>query len=180
MRPRLSLLAIVFLGLAACDPAGPTASGEGVYRIRAGDTERVQQRMLEAVNAMRAAAGVQPVRLDAQLTAAARGHAREMSRQRRAWPFGSNGSTPYDRVQAAGYQGNLLSEVYSQTFETELETLAAWVQDGAWGGEILDPEARDMGFAWQQDNSGLIWWVVTMGDGSVSTLTTSTLSTPAF
>lgn len=163
---RLIFLALAAIGLAACDPAGSTATGPGIYKISARDSEQVQQRMLDAVNSMRAAAGAPPVQLNPQLTAAARRHAREMSRQRRAWPFGADGSTPYDRVAAAGYQGNLLTEVYSQTFETELETLAAWVQDGAWGREILDPDARDMGFAWQQDSNGLIWWAITMGDGA--------------
>ncbi|MEM1362320.1 MAG: CAP domain-containing protein [Pseudomonadota bacterium] len=167
---RSVLIALTALGLAACDPAGPTgASGAGVYKISGRDAERVQQRMLESVNAMRAASGAPPLVLNAQLTSAARTHAQEMSRQRRAWPFGANGSTPYARVAAAGYQGNLLTEVYSQTYETETETLAAWVQDGAWGAEILDPAARDMGFAWQQDNSGLIWWAITLGDGSFTT-----------
>lgn len=176
MRSTVLILAFAAFGLGACDPAGPSGpsgSGGDVYKIRSGDTERVQQRMLEAVNSMRAARGVAPVQLNRQLTSAARTHAREMSQQRRAWPFGQNGSTPYARVQAAGYQGNLLAELYSQTFETETETLAAWVQDGAWGAEILDPEARDMGFSWHQDKNGLIWWVVNLGDGAFST-------TPAF
>lgn len=168
MTPRFALLAVAALGLAACDPAGTTATGPGIYTIRPGDTGEIQQRMLTAVNSMRAASGAAPLQLNASLSSAARAHAREMSAQNRAWPFGSNGSTPYDRVAAAGYTGNLLAEVYSQTFETELETLAAWVQDGAWGAEILDPEARDMGFGWQQDRSGLIWWAVTLGDGAGS------------
>lgn len=175
MRSSLIVLAFAAFGLAACDPAGTTSSGGNIYKLRAGDTQRVQTRMLEAVNSMRAAAGVQPLQLNAQLTSAARAHARQMSQQRRAWPFGANGSTPYDRVRSAGYQGNLLAEVYSQTFETELETLAAWVQDGAWGAEILDPEARDMGFAWEQDSNGQIWWVIALGDGRFATTTTAAL-----
>ena len=41
-------------------------------------------------------------------------------------------------------------------------------QDPAWKGEILSPDATEMGFAWQQDRSGLIWWVMNVGRGSAA------------
>ncbi|WP_371588117.1 CAP domain-containing protein [Pseudoruegeria sp. SK021] len=123
--------------------------------------------MLDSVNSLRAGVGAQPLTLNAQLTAAAESHARDMSRQNRAWPFGSDGSSPYERVNRAGYTGYLVGEVYAQTFETELEVLAAWVQDGAWGDEILNSQANEMGFAWTQDPSGLIWWDIILGDNSL-------------
>jgi uncharacterized protein YkwD len=149
--------------LAACAPVGPQVPA-GAYQIRPNDVPEIQYRMLDSVNALRAEAGVAPVALDARLTAAAQAHATDMSRQRRDWPFGADGTSPYDRVQRAGYGGALVAELYAQTFETELDTLAAWVDDGAWGAEILDPAATDMGFAWQQDPSGLLWWVIVMGE----------------
>ena len=153
----------------ACAPTGPNLPS-GAYQIRPGDVPEIQYRMLDSVNALRASAGVAPVALDARLTAAAQAHATDMSRQRRAWPFGADGSSPYDRVERAGFDGALVAELYAQTFETELDTLAAWVDDGAWGAEILAPDATDMGFAWQQDPSGLLWWVIVMGDrGSAGT-----------
>jgi uncharacterized protein YkwD len=162
------LLTVFLIGLSACAPTGPSVTSDGVYRIRADDIADVQYRMLDSVNALRAGAGVAPVALDARLTAAAETHAQDMSRQQRAWPFGSNGSSPYDRVARSGYQGALVAEMYAQTFETELDTLAAWVDDGAWGDEILNPEATDMGFAWQQDSTGLLWWVIVLGNGDAA------------
>jgi|SRR6056297_1527304 len=164
MRRTIACLALV--ALTACAPAGPTVDGAGIYRIRAADRDDIQFRMLDSVNALRAGVGAPPLSLNAALTAAAETHARDMSRQQRAWPFGSDGSSPYDRISRSGYGGGLVAEVYSQTYETELETLAAWVDDGAWGDEILDPSATDMGFGWQQDNNGLIWWAIVLGDRS--------------
>lgn len=162
--PRLlSIVSVLLLFLAACSTGGPTTNKEGVYKIRAGDRDDIQYRMLDSVNALRQGAGAAPLRLNSQLTASAASHAKDMSRQQRAWPFGSDGSSPYDRIARSGYGGVLVAEIYSQTFETELETLAAWVDDGAWGDEILDPDATDMGFAWQQDSNGLIWWSITLG-----------------
>ena len=161
--PRLlPVLTAALLALAACD-AGPAVNKEGVYKIRASDKADIQYRMLDSVNALRQGAGVAPLQLSSSLNAAAASHAKDMSRQQRAWPFGSDGSSPYDRIARAGYNGQLVAEVYAQTFETELEVLAAWVDDGAWGKEILSPDANEMGFAWQQDNSGLIWWSITLG-----------------
>ncbi len=161
---RTALVLLAAAGLAGCAPGATRSGAAGIYRIRAGDTDDIQFRMLDSVNDLRAAVGAQPLQLNSELSAAAETHARDMSRQQRAWPFGSDGSSPYERIRRSGYGGALVAEVYSQTYETELETLAAWVQDGAWGEEILDPQATDMGFGWEQDSSGLIWWAITLGD----------------
>lgn len=169
MRLTIACVSLAALALTACAPAGSNVTSAGIYRIRAADRDDIQLRMLESVNALRAGVGAQPVALNSQLTAAAETHARDMSRQQRAWPFGSDGSSPYERVARSGYPGGLVAEAYSQTFETELETLAAWVDDGAWGDAILDPAATDMGFAWEQDSNGLIWWAIILGDRNAFT-----------
>ena len=83
--------------------------------------------MLDAVNSLRQAAGAPPVQLNAKLNAAAATHARDMSVQNRPWHFGSDGSSPIDRVARVGYPGQLVGENISETFETELETLSAWM-----------------------------------------------------
>ncbi len=156
-----ALLAVA--ALVACAP-GPQVSNSGVYLLSPRDSAEVQYRMLDSVNALRAGVGAPPVALNGALTAAAETHARDMSRQQRAWPFGSDGSSPYVRVRRSGFTGTLVAEAYSQTFETELETLAAWIDSGVWGDALLDPAATDMGFGWKQDNSGLIWWAIVLGD----------------
>lgn len=142
------------------------ATAPGVYRIRDSERSEIQFRVLDAVNALRQGAGVQPLQLNASLNAAAFTHALDMSRQARAWPFGSDGSSPYERVIRAGYSGDLTGELYSQSFETELETLTAWIDDPIWGRELLNPDANAMGFGWHQDNTGLIWWVLNTGDST--------------
>ncbi|MGD9863697.1 MAG: CAP domain-containing protein [Pseudodonghicola sp.] len=134
-----------------------------VYRIRAADTSRIQFRMLDSVNALRRAAGAEPVTLNAQLTAAAATHSRDMSVQNRPWHFGSDGSSPIDRVQRAGYPGTMLGENISETYETELETLAAWMEDAGTRTVILDKGARNMGFSWYQEPNGKLWWTLIMG-----------------
>ena len=166
-----SLLLSGFLVLAACDTGyetqstGSSASGLStkVYRIRQGDTSKVQYRMLDSVNALRTAAGATPVKLDARLTAASATHSRDMSVQNRPWHFGSDGSSPLDRVQRAGYDRSMRGENISETYETELETLAAWMEEPGTRAVILEKNATDMGFAWFQEPNGKIWWTLIMG-----------------
>lgn len=165
---RFSIISAALLSLAACSTPEPRFGPDGrplpqVYRIKNGDTAEIQFRMLDGVNALRDARGASPVRLNSELTAAAKTHARDMSRQNRPWHFGSDGSSPIDRVQRVGYEGSLIGENISETYETELETLAAWMQTPETREVILDASARDLGFAWFQESSGKIWWTMVTG-----------------
>ena len=159
----------LFVGLAACVPAdAPQIGPDGrplpqVYRISAGESSRIQFRILDSVNALRQAAGSQPLRLNASLNAAAATHSRDMSVQNRPWHFGSDGSSPIDRVRRAGYSGQLKGENISETYETELETLAAWMEKPDTRNVMLDPTARDLGFSFYQEPNGKIWWTLITG-----------------
>ena len=134
-----------------------------LYVIKPEDEAAVDFRVLDSVNALRAAKGVPPVAFNAQLNAAAATHSRDMSVQNRPWHFGSDGSSPLLRVQRVGYTGRLLGELISETYETELETLAAWMTLPETRDVILDPAAREIGFAWFQEASGKIWWTMVTG-----------------
>lgn len=160
-------IALVLAGCAT--PPPPTLGPDGrplprVYRIAASDAAEVQFRMLDSVNALRQAAGAAPVALDAQLTAAAATHSRDMSVQNRPWHFGSDGSSPIDRIRRTGYPGQLIGETISETYETELETLAAWMEQPDTRRVILDPAARNMGFSWHQEANGKLWWTLVLGN----------------
>jgi len=168
--PRLFLICCAaLLALAACGaPPAPQIGADGkplpqVYRIGSGDTREIRFRMLDSVNSLRTAAGQLPLALDDKLTAAAATHARDMSLQSRPWHFGSDGSSPLDRVRRVGYEGELVGETISETYETELETLAAWMDEDRTRRLILAPAARRMGFAWHQDTNGKIWWTMVLG-----------------
>ncbi|SPF79410.1 CAP domain-containing protein [Pseudoprimorskyibacter insulae] len=165
-----ALLSVLLLVLASCTTTttAPTLGPDGkplprVYRMSARDEGKIQFRMLDSVNSLRTAAGDAPVQLNAQLNAAAATHARDMAVQNRPWHFGSDGSSPIDRVARVGYPGTLLGETISETYETELETLSAWMEEPSTRAILLDANARDMGFAWYQEANGKIWWTLVMG-----------------
>ena len=166
---RLALLCLI--GLAGCTgtvDATFDASGKAmpqVYRIESADVGRIQVRMLQAVNSLRAARGLGALALNAELNAAAATHARDMSVQNRPWHFGSDGSSPIDRVARAGYGGALRGELISETYETELETLSGWMERDDTRLILFDPEAREMGLGVHQEQAGKLWWALVLGDG---------------
>jgi uncharacterized protein YkwD len=150
--------------LAACGPAvGPLPGGPEIYRISGSESREIPARMEDSINSLRAAAGAPPVTLDRNLTSAAATHSRDMSAQNRPWHFGSDGSSPLDRVNRTGYPGEFLGETISETYETELDTLAAWMEQPETRAIILDPRARRIGFSWYQEDSGKIWWTLVTG-----------------
>ncbi len=169
MYRRQMMMGMAVLGLSACGGApGRRLGPDGlplptVYRIEPGQEAEIQFRMLDSVNALRSAQGRAPVALNAQLNAAAATHARDMSVQNRPWLFGSDGSSPLDRARRVGFPGRLLGENISESFENELQTLGAWMEQADTRTVILDPDAREMGFAWFQESAGKLWWVLNMG-----------------
>jgi uncharacterized protein YkwD len=160
--------------LAACGiTGGPQLGPDGkplpqVYNIAAQGDGVIEYRLLDSVNTLRSAKGLRPLVLNAQLNAAAATHSRDMSVQNRPWHFGSDGSSPLLRVQRVGYTGKLLGELISETYETELETLSAWMAQSDTRGVILDPAATELGFAWYQEPNGKIWWTLVTGGARTS------------
>jgi uncharacterized protein YkwD len=163
------LMIALGLFLAGCSAAPEIRYGADgrplprVYRLQESDQGVLQLRVLDSVNTLRAAAGRGPLRLNAALNAAAATHSRDMALQNRPWHFGSDGSSPIDRAARAGYPDELKGELISETYETELETLAAWMENPAQRQILLEPSAQEMGFAFFQEQSGKIWWTLVTG-----------------
>ncbi|GGL55470.1 CAP domain-containing protein [Wenxinia marina] len=154
--------------LAACGAPAGRIGADGlpvrqVYRITPEDEQQIPYRVLDGVNTLRQAAGRSPLSLDAQLTAAAATHSQDMARQNRPWNFGSDGSSALDRIRRVGYQGGLVGEAIAETYETELETLAAWMENPLTRDVVLDPTARRLGVSWFQEPAGKIWWTMVIG-----------------
>ncbi|MGB1033569.1 MAG: CAP domain-containing protein [Primorskyibacter sp.] len=168
-RAHLILLAAL-LALGACTvPSGTSTLGPDgrplprAYWIQPQDSARVQYTVLDALNSLRLASGQNPVMLDANLTASAATHARDMSVQNRAWHFGSDGSSPIDRARRAGFTGVLRGETISETFESEVQTLGAWMRQPATRDVLMDSLANRVGISWHQEDTGKLWWVLVLG-----------------
>lgn len=162
---RAILLALATATAMAACTTSTTSTGNGVrvYRISAAKTSTIQYRMLDSVNELRAASGAGPLQLNSKLNAAAKTHAKDMSVQNRPWHFGSDGSSPVDRARRVGYTGRYIGQTLSETFESELQTLSAWMANPNTRRVLMDPRGRTMGFSWHQERNGKIWWVLDIG-----------------
>jgi uncharacterized protein YkwD len=67
------------------------------------------------------------------------------------------------RARRAGFTGRFLGETISESYESELATLSAWMNDERTRAVIMDPNARLMGFSWFQEPAGKLWWTLNMG-----------------
>ena len=168
MYRRTMIFGLVGTAVSACATTNRPLGPDGfplptAYIIAPGEEATVKFRMLDSVNALRQAWRLAPVALDAQLNAAAATHARDMSIQNRPWLFGADGSSPVLRARRAGFQGRFLGETISESYESEIATLTAWMNDERTRAVIMDPDARLMGFSWFQESAGKLWWVLNMG-----------------
>lgn len=144
--------------LSAC----ASEQGQGL-RLSPADRDDIRLRHLDAVNAVRAEHGLQPVALSAELNAAAETHARDISVQQRAWHFGSDLTSPRERAFRAGYKGELVGENISEGSDSDLTVLKTWLDFADTRAVILDPGARGLGLGWYQEANGKIWWVQVIG-----------------
>jgi uncharacterized protein YkwD len=169
MNRRGAIGVIALAGLAGCAGGSePQLAADGrslpqVYRVGPSDEAAISFRMLDSINTLRSAKGVQPLAFNAALNAAALTHSRDMSVQNRPWHFGSDASSPLSRVQRVGYSGQLLGETISETYQTELETLSAWMAQPDTRAVIMDPRGREIGFSWFQTENGKLWWTLMIG-----------------
>lgn len=155
--------------LAACNPSAPpkldaTGSATKAYIVTGKNVEQVRLRALDTVNNLRQSNGLNPLMLDPALVQAADGHSASMQRQNRAWAFGEDGSMPVSRARAAGFQGRVLGELVSETYESEVRAIATWMGQPEQKSIILDPTAQRMGFGVSQQENNKLWWTLTIAD----------------
>jgi hypothetical protein len=89
-------------------------------------------------------------------------HSRDMAVQNRPGTSARTARRPNDRLARVGYRGALVGEVISETYETELQTLGAWMEDPQTRTVILNRAATRLGLAWFQEESGKIWWTMVL------------------
>ena len=123
----------------------------------------LKSRHLEMVNALRLENGRSLLKYSSSLSAASKTHAFDIARQQRAWNYGSDASSAIDRARIAGFEGLVLGENVSETYEGEYDVLNVWFKSNIGREIILDPTATDLGLSWYQDSTGKVWWVQMIG-----------------
>jgi len=134
-------------------PAFTPISGTPVVKVTGpascnyASSSSYQNELANLINGARAEAGLSPLTVNPQLAAAAQGHSIDMACHGLISHSGSDGSTVFQRIAAAGYAASLASEIiygsgYPQT------AFDWWMSDQVHRDEILNPNVTEMGIGY--------------------------------
>lgn len=133
----------------------------------------VARRLLVLVNEARWEQGIPPLKANFLLSRAARAHALSMAQEDYFGHRGSDGSSPWERIEAAGYETwQVLAENIAAGYATPEAVLAAWLESPRHRSNLLNPELWEagIGYAFQPGDTypGGNWgyehyWTMDMG-----------------
>ncbi|MFD5625755.1 CAP domain-containing protein [Streptomyces sp. NPDC127072] len=111
------------------------------------------------INRHRGRAGCPRVRLRAALNRAAQAHSADMARHQRLGHTGTNGSSPEDRMRAAGYHPSYSGEAVLSGADTARGAVNTWMDSPPHRAIILTCRYRDAGIG-RTDGPGGAWWTL--------------------
>lgn len=103
------------------------------------------------INQYRKEKGLKPLRLNAELTKAAKAHSRDLAKWDRISHYGSDGSNPWDRVKRTGYKARLAAENVGTGQISFKEVMRGWKNSPGHNKNLLLPDAEHMGIALVHD-----------------------------
>lgn len=103
------------------------------------------------INSYRRSKGLKPLSVDAQLTRAAKAHSRDLARWDRISHYGSDGSSPWDRVKRAGFNAKLAAENVGTGQSSIDEVFKGWQKSPGHNKNLLLADAENMGIALVND-----------------------------
>jgi uncharacterized protein YkwD len=101
----------------------------------------------DIINQYRAEHGLKPLKLNTELTAAAKGHSRDLAKWDRISHYGSDGSNPWDRVKRAGFKARLAAENVGTGQADFGEVMNGWKGSPGHNKNLLLSDAQFMGIA---------------------------------
>jgi uncharacterized protein YkwD len=126
-------------------PAGALADRD--YSNTRLDPEKAR----DMINAYRKEKGLKPLKLNPALTEAAKIHSRDLAKWDRISHYGSDGSTPWDRVKSVGYHAKLAAENVGTGQTSIEEVVKGWKSSAGHNKNLLLTDAEHMGIALVQD-----------------------------
>ncbi len=108
-------------------------------------TGSAEQQVLSLVNAERAKAGCGAVTLNGRLNAAALAHSQDMSANDYFSHTGLNGSQPWDRAEAAGYDYRSIGENIAYGYGSAERVMNGWMNSSGHRANILNCNFTEMG-----------------------------------
>ena len=105
----------------------------------------------DVINSYRKQHGLKPLKLNPELTEAAKAHSRDLAKWDRISHYGSDGSNPWDRVKRTGYNARLTAENVGTGQVDFNEVMRGWEESPGHNKNLLTPDAQHMGIALVQD-----------------------------
>lgn len=127
--------------------APPGALGDRNYSATQLDADKAR----ELINAYRKEKGLKPLKLNPELSNAAKAHSRDLAKWDRISHYGSDGSNPWDRVKRAGYNARLAAENVGTGQASIDEVFRGWKESPGHNKNLLLTDAEHMGIALVQD-----------------------------
>lgn len=131
----------------AAASAGSQAANKPLHEADTGGASLDPEVALKVINDYRAEKGLKPLHLDAKLTQAAKAHSRDLAKADRISHYGTDGSTPWDRVQRTGYRPRLAAENVGTGQSSIQEVIKGWRESEGHNKNLLLPDAKHMGIA---------------------------------
>lgn len=118
------------------------------------------QRIVELTNQNRAEAGCPPLSLDPRLTQAAEQHSQQMAQEDFFAHVSPGGSSPADRVRAAGYDYRLVGENIAAGYASPDAVVESWMGSEEHRENILNCEFKEIGVShvYAKDDPGQEEW----------------------
>ncbi|MEQ1695281.1 MAG: CAP domain-containing protein [Hyphomicrobiaceae bacterium] len=101
----------------------------------------------DMINQYRAVHGLKPVKLNTELTAAAKLHSKDLAKWDRISHYGSDGSNPWDRVKRSGFKARLAAENVGTGQIDFGEVMKGWKESPGHNKNLLLADADYMGIA---------------------------------
>jgi uncharacterized protein YkwD len=153
-------------------PGGTSATMPAVKSTTVSATQRAlgrgwRQVMLARVNAVRAAAGVAPVRGCGPLRRSAQGYAGVMASTNTYGHTGPDGSLPWDRIRAQGYAWRTAAEDIAAGQASIDEVMRGWISSPGHYVNLVNPDFRHIGFGYALNPKSTYtgYWVLDLGAG---------------
>jgi uncharacterized protein YkwD len=129
------------------EQAPPGALSDRDYASTSLDPDKAR----DIINQYRRDKGLKPLKLNTELTEAAKAHSRDLAKWDRISHYGSDGSNPWDRVKRSGYKARLAAENVGTGQVDFAEVFRGWQESPGHNKNLLMADAQEMGIALVQD-----------------------------
>lgn len=119
----------------------------------------------DLINTYRIAKGLRPLMIHPQLTQAAQKHSKDLASQDKISHYGSDGSSPWDRVMKSGFKPRVAAENVGTGQMTVKEVFKGWKDSPSHDENLLLNDATHLGIAMvHQPNSRMkTFWTLVVG-----------------